>query len=71
MIVYTQEIKLIWTADAYTRPETYAAALARIIDAHRPSFHLAGNQTSITLRRDWVKPERFSISHSYPKSPSD
>ena len=26
--------KLIWTADAYTRPETYAAALARIIDAH-------------------------------------
>jgi TnpA family transposase len=26
--------KLIWTADAYTRPETYAAALARTIDAH-------------------------------------
>lgn len=26
--------KLIWTADAHTRPETYAAALARIIDAH-------------------------------------
>ena len=26
--------KLIWTADAYIRPETYKAALARIIDAH-------------------------------------
>jgi hypothetical protein len=26
--------KLIWTADAYIRPETYRAALARIIDAH-------------------------------------
>ena len=33
--------------------------------------HFPGNQTSITLRRDWVKPERFSISHAYPKSPSD
>jgi TnpA family transposase len=26
--------KLIWTAGAYIRPETYKAALARIIDAH-------------------------------------
>lgn len=26
--------KLVWTADAYIRPETYQAALARIIDAH-------------------------------------
>lgn len=26
--------KLVWTADAYIRPETYRAALARIIDAH-------------------------------------
>jgi TnpA family transposase len=26
--------KLIWTADAYIRPATYKAALARIIDAH-------------------------------------
>ena len=26
--------KLIWTADAYIRPETYKAALARIIRAH-------------------------------------
>ena len=26
--------KLVWTADAYIRPETYKAALARIIDAH-------------------------------------
>lgn len=26
--------QLIWTADAYIRPETYQAALARIIDAH-------------------------------------
>jgi len=26
--------KLIWTADAYIRPETYKAALAKIIDAH-------------------------------------
>ena len=26
--------KLIWTADAYIRPDTYQAALARIIDAH-------------------------------------
>jgi TnpA family transposase len=26
--------KLIWTADAYIRPETYKAALARIIDVH-------------------------------------
>src|SRR5271165_1542319 len=25
---------LIWTADAYIRPETYKAALARIVDAH-------------------------------------
>jgi TnpA family transposase len=28
--------QLVWTADAYIRPETYQAALARIIDAqHR------------------------------------
>ena len=26
--------QLIWTADAYLRPETYKAALAGIIDAH-------------------------------------
>jgi hypothetical protein len=26
--------KLVWTADAYIRPETYKAALGRIIDAH-------------------------------------
>jgi TnpA family transposase len=26
--------KLVWTADAYIRPETYKAALARIINAH-------------------------------------
>ena len=26
--------KLIWTADAHIRPETYRAALARVIDAH-------------------------------------
>jgi TnpA family transposase len=26
--------KLVWTADAYIRPETYKLALARIIDAH-------------------------------------
>ena len=26
--------ELIWTADAYIRPETYQVALARIIDAH-------------------------------------
>jgi hypothetical protein len=26
--------QLIWTADAYIRPETYKAALARIINAH-------------------------------------
>jgi TnpA family transposase len=26
--------QLIWTADAYIRPETYKAALAKIIDAH-------------------------------------
>lgn len=26
--------KLVWTADAYIRPETYKAALVRIIDAH-------------------------------------
>jgi hypothetical protein len=26
--------ELIWTADAYIRPETYKAALAKIIDAH-------------------------------------
>jgi TnpA family transposase len=26
--------QLIWTADAYIRPETYQAALARVIDAH-------------------------------------
>jgi TnpA family transposase len=36
--------KLIWTADAYMRPETYRAALARIIGAHhalpiRPTFN--------------------------------
>ena len=27
--------KLIWTADAYIRPDTYKAALTRIIGAHR------------------------------------
>jgi TnpA family transposase len=26
--------KLVWTADAYIRPETYKAALAKIINAH-------------------------------------
>jgi TnpA family transposase len=26
--------KLVWTADAYIRPETYKAALIRIVDAH-------------------------------------
>ena len=26
--------KLVWTASAYIRPDTYKAALARIIDAH-------------------------------------
>ena len=26
--------RLVWTADAYIRPETYRAALARIIEAH-------------------------------------
>jgi TnpA family transposase len=26
--------QLIWIADAYIRPETYKAALARIINAH-------------------------------------
>ena len=26
--------RLVWTADAYIRPETYRAALGRVIDAH-------------------------------------
>ena len=40
--------QLIWTADAYIRPETYQAALARIIDAHHrlPIAALWGDGTT-------------------------
>ena len=40
--------KLIWTADAYIRPETYKAALAKIIDAHHalPAAAIWGDGTT-------------------------
>ena len=44
--------KLIWTADAYIRPETYKAALASIVDAHHalPIASAWGDGTTSVLR---------------------
>ena len=45
--------QLIWTADAYIRPETYKAALARIIDAHHalPIAADLGRRDHLLVRR--------------------
>ena len=58
------KVKSLWATRPSTDPRAPQSGGLTI-------HHLAGNQTSITLRGDWVKPERFSISHPYPKSPSD
>jgi TnpA family transposase len=49
--------KLIWTADAYIRPETYKAALARIIDAHHalPIAAIWGRGTSSSSDRQFFR----------------
>jgi Tn3 transposase DDE domain len=49
--------KLIWTADAYIRPETYAAALARIIDAHHrmPIAALWGDGSTSSSDRQFFR----------------
>ena len=49
--------KLVWTADAYIRPETYKAALARIIDAHHalPVASLWGDGTTSSSDRQFFR----------------
>ena len=49
--------KLIWTADAYIRPETYKAALARIIDAHHalPVVSTWGDGTTSSSDRQFFR----------------
>ena len=49
--------KLIWTADAYIRPETYQAALARIIDAHHalPIAAIWGDGTTSSSDRQFFR----------------
>ena len=49
--------KLIWTADAYIRPETYKAALARIIDAHHalPIATIWGHGTTSSSDRQFFR----------------
>ena len=49
--------KLIWTADAYIRPETYKAALARIIDAHHalPIASTWGDGTTSSSDRQFFR----------------
>ena len=49
--------KLIWTADAYIRPETYKAALARIIDAHHalPIASAWGDGTTSSSDRQFFR----------------
>ncbi len=49
--------KLIWTADAYIRPETYKAALARIIGAHHalPIASIWGAGTTSSSDRQFFR----------------
>ena len=49
--------KLIWTADAYIRPETYKAALARVIDAHHalPVAAIWGDGTTSSSDRQFFR----------------
>lgn len=49
--------KLIWIADAYIRPETYKAALARIIDAHHalPIAAIWGRGTTSSSDRQFFR----------------
>jgi TnpA family transposase len=49
--------KLIWTADAYIRPETYTAALGRIIDAHHllPIASAWGDGTTSSSDRQFFR----------------
>jgi hypothetical protein len=49
--------KLIWTADAYIRPETYRAALARIIDAHHrlPIAAIWGDGSTLSSDRQFFR----------------
>ncbi|UFN51577.1 Tn3 family transposase (plasmid) [Roseomonas sp. OT10] len=52
--------RLIWTADAYIRPETYRAALARIIDAHHalPIAAAWGNGATSSSDRQFFRSAR-------------
>jgi TnpA family transposase len=49
--------KLIWTAGAYIRPETYKAALGRIIDAHHalPIASIWGDGTTSSSDRQFFR----------------
>ena len=49
--------KLVWTADAYIRPETYKAALAKIIDAHHalPVASIWGDGTTSSSDRQFFR----------------
>lgn len=49
--------KLVWTADAYIRPETYKAALAKIIDAHHalPIARIWGDGTTSSSDRQFFR----------------
>jgi hypothetical protein len=49
--------KLVWTADAYIRPETYKAALAAIIDAHHalPIAGIWGDGTTSSSDRQFFR----------------
>jgi hypothetical protein len=52
--------RLVWTADAYIRPETYRAALARIIDAHHalPIAAAWGDGTTSSSDRQFSRSAR-------------
>jgi TnpA family transposase len=52
--------RLVWTADAYIRPETYRAALARIIDAHHalPIAAAWGDGTTSSSDRQFFRSAR-------------
>jgi TnpA family transposase len=52
--------RLVWTADAYIRPETYRAALARIIDAHHalPVATAWGDGTTSSSDRQFFRSAR-------------
>jgi len=49
--------KLVWTADAYIRPETYKAALGKIIDAHHalPVANTWGDGTTSSSDRQFFR----------------